>query len=117
MRMVDREFNPKLSLQSKFYPIFKPMKKIILLFLITNFIGSNLTAQSITIQPYLQDVSSNVVHILWETNINGESAVEWGPTESLGNETTGISYASNGNATIHEAVSYTHLTLPTTPYV
>ena len=65
-----------------------------------------LKAQEITSQPYLQDVSPHEIYILWETDSNEESIVEWGETESLGNSTEGIAYVSNGSLRIHE----THLT-------
>lgn len=63
-----------------------------------------LVAQStITIQPYLQDALPNSIYILWETNEDEESIVEWGLTEQFGNQTTGIAYPSNNGAEmIHE---------------
>ena len=66
--------------------------------------GQQLVAQStITIQPYLQDALPNSIYILWETNEDEESIVEWGLTEQLGNQTTGIAYPSNNGAEmIHE---------------
>ena len=61
-----------------------------------------LNGQAIRIQPYLQDASPNSIHILWETDSGEESTVEWGLSEELGFETTGIAYPSNGNAQVHE---------------
>ena len=60
-----------------------------------------LNGQAIRIQPYLQDASPNSIHILWETDSGEESTVEWGLSEELGFETTGIAYPSNGNAQVH----------------
>ncbi|MEL6835863.1 MAG: FN3 domain-containing metallophosphoesterase family protein [Bacteroidota bacterium] len=59
-------------------------------------------SQSIRIQPYLQDVEPNQAHILWETDSEEESIVEWGLTEALGFETSGIAYTSEGAANVHE---------------
>lgn len=53
-------------------------------------------------QPYLQDVEPNAVHVLWETDSGEESIVEWGTSASLGFETSGIAYPSNGGARMHE---------------
>jgi hypothetical protein len=61
-----------------------------------------LNAQTITIQPYLQDASPHSISILWETDSEEESIVEWGPTEALGNQTLGIAYPSSGDARVHE---------------
>jgi hypothetical protein len=61
-----------------------------------------LRAQNITIKPYLQDASPNSIYILWETDSEAESIVELGPTNGLGNESTGINYSSGGNSIIHE---------------
>lgn len=63
---------------------------------------TSLNGQVITIQPYLQDASPNDIYILWETDMEEQSIVEWGLTESLGNSTEGISYPSDGDAKIHE---------------
>jgi hypothetical protein len=61
-----------------------------------------LTAQSIKVQPYLQNASPNSVFILWETDSLTESIVEWGLTDGLGNMTVGTSSNSVGTAQIHE---------------
>jgi len=61
-----------------------------------------LSAQSIKVQPYLQDATPNSIYILWETDIGAESIVEWGLTETLGNTTTGTAFNSVGSAMIHE---------------
>ena len=58
--------------------------------------------QTIRIQPYLQDVEPNQVYLLWETDNGTESIVEWGLTEELGLETSGIAYTSEGSAQVHE---------------
>ncbi len=78
------------------------MNKFILIILCCVYLPTSVIAQSITINPYLQDVNPNSIFILWETDIEVESIVEWGLTESLGNEAIGISYPSNGGTIIHE---------------
>ena len=48
-------------------------------------------AQSIKVEPYLQDANPNSISILWETDGQGEPVVEWGLTEELGNISFGTS--------------------------
>lgn len=75
-----------------------------LIFAITTLLISHIQvdAQTITIQPYLQDVTPQSINILWETDANAESIVEWGQTTELGNTTLGISYPSSAGKNIHE---------------
>ena len=61
-----------------------------------------LIAQTIKVQPYLQDVSPHSVFILWETDTSDESIVEWGLTDTLGNTSFGSAQNSVGGARIHE---------------
>lgn len=61
-----------------------------------------LSAQTIKVQPYLQDASSHSIYILWETDSSSESIVEWGATDQLGNTTLGTAQNSVGDAMIHE---------------
>ncbi|MCB0644470.1 MAG: metallophosphoesterase family protein, partial [Phaeodactylibacter sp.] len=72
--------------------------------LITCLVGvyAALQAQTITIQPYLQDVSPHEISILWETDAETESVVEWGLSDTLGNTATGSAYTSNGTNMVHE---------------
>ncbi len=76
------------------------MRTSILLLLLLS--AGAVIGQAIRIQPYLQDVEPNAVHILWETDAGDESIVEWGLSEALGFEASGIAYASNGDARVHE---------------
>jgi hypothetical protein len=78
------------------------MKKLFLVFTFSLLSICYLTAQSITIQPYLQDASPHSISVLWETDSEEESIVEWGSTEALGNQTLGIAYPSSGDARVHE---------------
>ena len=61
-----------------------------------------LSAQTIKVQPYLQDASPNSIYILWETDSISEAIVEWGLSDALGNTTIGTSQNSLGDAMIHE---------------
>ncbi len=64
----------------------------------------SLKAQSIKVQPYLQDANPNTIRILWETTEGDESIVEWGLTATLGNSTSGTSEISSGTAQIHDVL-------------
>ena len=70
--------------------------------LIFFFFYQLISAQVITIQPYLQDAEPNSISILWETDSNEESMVKYGLSVDSLNETTGISYSSEGGTIIHE---------------
>ena len=76
--------------------------KNFILNLSTFLLSLPIIAQNITIQPYLQDAHPNRISILWETDSDEESIVEWGLTNSLGNSTIGIAYPSEGDARVHE---------------
>lgn len=78
------------------------MKKITALAIISIFLFDQLSAQVIKVQPFLQDASPTSIFILWETDSNDESIVEWGLTSALGNSTNGIAYQTNGTSRVHE---------------
>lgn len=63
---------------------------------------ASLTAQTIKVNPYLQDATPNSIYILWETDSISESIVEWGLTDTLGSITIGTGINSFGDAMIHE---------------
>ncbi len=65
------------------------------------FLAYTSFAQSIKVEPYLQDASPNSISILWETDGQGEPVVEWGLTEELGNISFGTSEVSEGNSIIN----------------
>lgn len=65
------------------------------------FLTLAITAQTIKVNPYLQDASPHSIYILWETNFGEESIVEWGLTEELGNTAEGTSETSFLTAQIH----------------
>lgn len=65
------------------------------------FLAYTSFAQSIKVEPYLQDANPNSISILWETDGQGEPVVEWGLTEELGNISFGTSEVSEGNSIIN----------------
>lgn len=75
--------------------------RIFLIFLCLSIL-KNLQAQEIKVQPYLQDATPHSIYILWETDDNATSVVEWGTTENLGNTSIGTAQNSEGTAYIHE---------------
>ncbi len=78
------------------------MKKPLLLLLIVICLGNYAHAQTIKVQPYLQDASPHSIYIMWETTSGEEATVEWGLTPDFGNLSMGDSNASSGGAFIHE---------------
>ena len=69
---------------------------------------------NLIIEPYLQNATPNSMYILWETDSESESIVEWGEQQFLTNSATGSSISNYGNSKIH-TVQLTGL-LPSTRY-
>ena len=59
-------------------------------------------AQSINVQPYLQDAEPTSIRVMWETTSGDESTVEWGLTNALGNSTSGTSFTGSIFSRIHD---------------
>lgn len=78
------------------------MKNLSLTYFLFFYFLNFTQAQSIKIQPYLQDASPNSIYILWETDSLSESIVEWGLTDTLGNTAIGTADSSVNDARIHE---------------
>lgn len=78
------------------------MKKLIFLSILCIYLITIVDAQTIKVEPYLQNASPNSIFIMWETDSGDESIVEWGLTENLGNTTIGTAFQSSGNSRIHE---------------
>jgi hypothetical protein len=72
----------------------------LLMSLLTPFVSS---AQTITIQPYLQNATPTSMVIMWETNTNTESIVQYGLTQNLGSSTSGTTITTPGNTILHTA--------------
>jgi len=84
----------------------------------TAYIGvifvSMLISQEFIVQPYLQNATPNSISILWETDSDSPSIVEWGLVQFLNESTSGNSFTNYGNSKIH-TVELTDLT-PNTRY-
>ena len=78
------------------------MKKTIACLLVAICSFHFLNAQTILVQPYLQGATPNSIFVLWETDSDEESIVEWGLTNALGNTNVGTAQVSVGAARIHE---------------
>ena len=55
----------------------------------------------LVVKPYLQNATPNSMHILWETDLNSSSVVEWGQQIFLSESTTGSSFSNYGSSQIH----------------
>ena len=73
-----------------------------LLIAFTTLIAQSAISQIIKVNPYLQDATPHSIVIMWETDTNEESTVEWGLTDALGEEISGTAFFSEGNARIHQ---------------
>ena len=58
-------------------------------------------AVTIKVEPYLQDANPHNIIIMWETDLNDQSIVNYGPDENLSNMAIGTSQISSGLARIH----------------
>jgi hypothetical protein len=59
-------------------------------------------AQSINVNPYLQDATPTSIRIMWESSGGSESTVEWGLTTALGNTASGTSQTGFLLTQIHD---------------
>lgn len=60
-----------------------------------------LRAQTILVQPYLQDAEPARMTVLWETNTGTESVVQYGTTAALGSTVSGSAFTSAGSTQMH----------------
>jgi hypothetical protein len=88
--------------------------RVVLVFVLSLSLSLSLFPQSSLVKPYLQLANPTSIHILWETDVNNESIVQYGLTESLGSQMSGTAFNSLGG-TIHHDVEITGLT-PGTRY-
>ena len=77
-------------------------------------IASFLFPVSLVVNPYLQDATPNSMKILWETDSDSQTMVEWGMYMFLTESTSGSSFSNYGNSKIH-TVELSDL-LPNTRY-
>ena len=68
-----------------------------LLFIITGFIFP----VEVVVNPYLQYATPNSINILWETDSDSQSIVEWGMEPFLTETASGFSFSNYGNSKIH----------------
>ncbi|MBK8829902.1 MAG: fibronectin type III domain-containing protein [Saprospiraceae bacterium] len=73
-----------------------------------------LTSQTILVQPYLQLATPTSMVVMWETNTNTETIVQYGVTPSLGSSASGTTLVTL-NATVLHTSSLTGLS-PATRY-
>ncbi|XCF06934.1 fibronectin type III domain-containing protein [Tamlana crocina] len=88
------------------------MKKLHIALLVVVFFQVKLFAQNhteILVQPYLQDAEPSSIKVLWETNTNEKSTVEWGLTPKLGQKTSGFSTKVNYDDSFLHQVELTGL--------
>ena len=62
---------------------------------------SFLFSQEFVVEPYLQSATQSSIYILWETDSNADSRVEWGAWPALGEITTGTAITSYGSNKLH----------------
>ena len=60
-----------------------------------------IAAQTILVKPYLQLATPTSMVIMWETNVNTETIVQYGLTQSLGNSATGTTLMTLGSTILH----------------
>ena len=78
------------------------MRRIAIGFLVFMWAYALATAQSVLVEPFLQNVSQNDAAVVWETDALKQSIVYYGTTASLGDSTTGEAISSNNGAYIHQ---------------
>ena len=74
---------------------------------------SSIFTQSFHIKPYLQNAYTSSIVVMWETTSGFESLVEWGPTQTLGEATSGTAEIGYITSYIH-TVELTNLNSNTT---
>ncbi|MEA3445716.1 MAG: metallophosphoesterase, partial [Bacteroidota bacterium] len=77
-------------------------KYLFLFFFFASFFS--IQAQQLLVKPYLQHATPELMVIMWETDVQDSSFVEWGLTIAFGNSTTGTSETGSGTSHIHTAI-------------
>ena len=73
-----------------------------------------LAFQEMIVEPFLQQATSSSIWVVWETDEDSETRVEYGLTDALGSEQVGAAIPNVGSSIIHQA-KLTDL-LPETKY-
>ena len=71
------------------------------IFLPIMILSNLLFSVDLVVEPYLQNATPNSMTILWETDSNSLSKVEWGQTQFLDQSTLGSSFINYGDSRIH----------------
>ena len=72
------------------------------IFIMTLVLSLNLLwSVELVVNPYLQNATPNSMHILWETDSDSQTIVEWGLSPFLTESTSGTSFSNYGNSKIH----------------
>ena len=65
------------------------------------FLSGLLFPVELVVNPYLQSAAPNSIKVLWETDSDSQSVVEWGLYVFLSESTSGLSFNNYGNSQIH----------------
>ena len=84
------------------------------IFILITLLSSLLFSVDLVVNPYLQNATPTSMTILWETDADSQSIVEWGRYVFLTESTLGSSFSNYGNSKIH-TVELTNLN-PNTRY-
>ncbi len=83
-------------------------------FIISFILSGFLYSTNLVVEPYLQNATPTSMNILWETDSDSPSIVEWGMYVFLSETVSGFSFSNYGSSKIH-TVELTNLT-PNTRY-
>ena len=93
--------------------LFSSASLFILTVLLLSF-PSRMQAQTILVQPYLQNATESSIVVMWETNTNTETKLQYGTTTNLDLSSSGSTITTLGGTILH-TVTLTSLT-PGTRY-
>lgn len=77
------------------------MKKILL---VLSVLPALAFSQTMVVQPYLQNAEPTSMTIMWETNTDNSTTVQYGTSAALGSSTTGTAITGSGSSFIHTTV-------------
>jgi acid phosphatase type 7 len=79
------------------------LRPLLVLTLLAIVAPAQVQAQSIVVQPYLQHATHTSIKILWESDTDGASTVDWGLSAATTLVSTVTSQVGNGDSRIHTA--------------
>ncbi len=68
------------------------------------FILNSLFSVEVVVNPYLQSATPNSIKILWETDSESQTIVEWDIQPFLTESTSGFSFSNYENSKIHTVI-------------